>query len=169
MLGTIEAVCESFLFHSFWWWHCVRPNLEQSVRWSVLASEPSKPFERLGFSTVSGGVRVASFTSKLHAVQNWGMPCVPIIYQNYISPNTPPRYLLSVVCSCSQKKPVTLNQCWVVAATRSAASRTKSPNCSQIHLTRHFSHAQCAGLMMCITPHWLKCLHARVTPSSCHP
>ena len=23
--------------------------------------------------------------------------------------------------------------------------------------------------MMCITPHWLKCLHARVTPFSCYP
>ena len=41
--------------------------------------------------------------------------------------------------------------------------------CRHIHLTRHFSPAQCACLMMCITPHWLKCLHAPVTPSSYHP
>ena len=38
--------------------------------------------------------------------------------------------------------------------------------CSQTRLTRRFSLAQRACLMMCITPHWLQCLHARVTSFS---
>ena len=38
--------------------------------------------------------------------------------------------------------------------------------CTQIHFTRRFSVAQGACLMMCITPHWLQCLHARVTSLS---
>ena len=38
--------------------------------------------------------------------------------------------------------------------------------CTQIHFTRRFSVVERACLMMCITPHWLQCLHVRVTSFS---
>ena len=69
-------------------------------------------------------------------------------------------------CGWPTTKPLRTRRCEL--ETPSFTSMVVEPqydHCRQIHLTRHFSPAQCACLMMCITQHWLKCLHALVTSS----